>query len=492
MKCLHHFFVILAGDEAFPVCQRCSKAQRYCDRAGRLAPASKRLDRNGLTIENNVSLDKAPRKALESSELANYFRHYINNVAMWYDLSDSQCQFSTEVPAIALDEPLLFYAVIALSAMHVSQTTVPSARSTAEAYHTRCIRRLIDLEPEDVLIKKGVALATTCLLRSYEILAEGHDPNRHLKGAFSLASQLRGVLDHPSGGLLHSGFWNYLREDITFSLFGNCTLKIDLGPIPRLRNVLSDQDRLNAISLALGRIVNTMIGSTVENARNSWATMLSYVEDWLLPAVHMLKACHAASWHYCLVSLAILTMHARTVVQVEKLASLVSSMGIPIGTVKTGEDLLEHIGLEICGIAFTSNEPPVLVNAFGPISYCAKYIRTEASQQELRLFSTQRLPQVVRPSAEEIQRKRLSERNLEIAVRSVHLDGLVVVEDVVPHEHLDHLNAKMVGDARVLQARGEDSPFNYNVGNIQQDAPPYAEYFYPSIFTSCATPILTS
>jgi hypothetical protein len=75
-----------------------------------------------------------------------------------------------------------------------------------------------------------------------------------------------------------------------------------------------------------------------------------------------------------------------------------------------------------------------------------------------------------------------------MAVRGVHLDGLVVVEDVIPHEHLDHLNIRMVEDARILQARGEDGPFNYNVGNIQQDAPPYAEYFHPSVFTSCVVP----
>ncbi|TGJ85352.1 hypothetical protein E0Z10_g3426 [Xylaria hypoxylon] len=121
--------------------------------------------------EKSLSLDDVPRKALESSELANYFRCYINNVAPWYDLSDLQCSFSVEVPMLALDEPLLFYAVIALSAMHVSQTTASSARTIAETYHTQCIGCLIDLDPEDMLIKKGVALATTCLLRSYEILA---------------------------------------------------------------------------------------------------------------------------------------------------------------------------------------------------------------------------------------------------------------------------------------------------------------------------------
>ncbi|KAI1132186.1 hypothetical protein F5Y10DRAFT_6878 [Nemania abortiva] len=392
----------LKCDEAFPVCKRCSKAQRYCDRSGRPASAPNNSSRKDLDIKKGAPLDEAPRKALESSELANYFRHYINNVAAWYDLSDSQCCFSTEVPMIALDEPLLFAAAVALSAMVISQTTIPSARTIAETYHTRCIRHLIDLDPEDVLIKQGVALAATCLLRSYEILSEGRDPNRHLKGAFSLASQSQGYLDLAFRGLLHSGFWNYLREDITFSLFGNCPLKIDLDPIPALRNISSDQDYLNAISLVLGRIINAIIGSTAENLGDTWETMSFHVKDWLsnlpahfepfsratlplsnLPTVYMLKACHAASRHYCLVSLAVLAIHTRTAMQVDDLASLASRMGFLVGTITTREDLLEKIGLEVCGIAFTSNEPSVLVNAFGPISYCAKYIRTEVSQQEV-------------------------------------------------------------------------------------------------------------
>ncbi|KAJ8126577.1 hypothetical protein O1611_g7062 [Lasiodiplodia mahajangana] len=391
------------GNHTRPNVNSFDRSLRYCDRSGRPAPAPRNLVRKDLGIEESFLLDDAPRKALELFDLANYFRHYISNVAPWYDLSDSQCCFSTEVPTIALDEPLLFFAVMALSAMVISQTAAPSARATAEYYHTRCIRCLINLDSEDVLIKKGVALAATCLLRSYEILSESRDPNRHLKGAFSLASQFQECLDRPPRGLLHSGFWNYLREDITFSLFGNCPLKIDLDPIPSLSNISSDHDHLNAISLVLGRIINAMIRSTAEDARNTWEVMWSYVKDWLsnlpahfqsfsraavsslsrLPTVHMLKAFHAASRHYSLVSLAVLTIYAPTTMQVDELALRASSMGFLVGTVTTREDLLEHIGLEICGIAFTSNEPAVLVNAFGPISYCAKYIRTEATQQEV-------------------------------------------------------------------------------------------------------------
>lgn len=102
------------------------------------------------------------------------------------------------------------------------------------------------------------------------------------------------------------------------------------------------------------------------------------------------------------------------------------------------------------------------------------------------------LPLTIKPSTQELAAGRLGERNLEKAVRSLHEDGLVVVSDVIPHEHLDHLNARMTRDARTLQARGKDGPFNYNVGNIQQDPPPLKAYFEKSIFLNLiATQITT-
>ena len=97
-------------------------------------------------------------------------------------------------------------------------------------------------------------------------------------------------------------------------------------------------------------------------------------------------------------------------------------------------------------------------------------------------------PCIVRPSEAELRDKSLGARNLELAVRSLHADGLVVVEDAIPHKDLDALNEKMVKDARYLQSLGDKGPFNYNQGNLQQDPPPVAEYFYKSIFTSRFTP----
>jgi hypothetical protein len=74
-------------------------------------------------------------------------------------------------------------------------------------------------------------------------------------------------------------------------------------------------------------------------------------------------------------------------------------------------------------------------------------------------------PLTIKASQDELSHGRLASRNLEKAVRSLHEDGLVVIENAIPHEDLDHLNTKMVQDALHLQSRGKDMPFNYNVGN---------------------------
>ncbi|EON69018.1 hypothetical protein W97_08276 [Coniosporium apollinis CBS 100218] len=97
-------------------------------------------------------------------------------------------------------------------------------------------------------------------------------------------------------------------------------------------------------------------------------------------------------------------------------------------------------------------------------------------------------PLSVHVSESELNSGRLNDQNLEIATRALHRDGLVVLENMVDHAKLDKLNEKMVKDAYELQSRGEDSPYNYNRGNIQQDPPLTASCWEPSIFVH---PIVT-
>ncbi|KAI8942907.1 hypothetical protein NX059_000946 [Plenodomus lindquistii] len=91
------------------------------------------------------------------------------------------------------------------------------------------------------------------------------------------------------------------------------------------------------------------------------------------------------------------------------------------------------------------------------------------------------------PSTTEVQNGKLDQRNIEIAIRALSRDGLVVLEDMIDHAILDRLNEKMVKDAYELQSR-KDSPFNYNKGNIQQDPPLSKSWFSDEIFIN---PIVT-
>ncbi|CAM1505128.1 Fc.00g107650.m01.CDS01 [Cosmosporella sp. VM-42] len=72
----------------------------------------------------------------------------------------------------------------------------------------------------------------------------------------------------------------------------------------------------------------------------------------------------AAAIQYYLVALTILCIYA-TPEQVQDFSKL-DMLGREINST---EELLEAFALDICGIAFTTKIPSVLVNAFGPIAY---------------------------------------------------------------------------------------------------------------------------
>ncbi|KXH36643.1 hypothetical protein CSIM01_03037 [Colletotrichum simmondsii] len=361
-----------------------------------------------------------PRKALQNQSIARYFSHYIADIAPWYDLSDAFLTFATSLPEAALDSPLPFAAILALSAVHTSRTTVPSARAAAEFYHGHCVRLLIDLtaEYDNDERTQGLALASVCLLRSYEILSgeilsssEEVDPNRHLQGAYSLAAYHTPQTDAFGSSLRAAGFWNYLREDITFSLFRRCPLKINLAQVPLALPATgsrTDQDYLNAITLILGRIINTCFVGSGFITEESWSSLSDMLCEWCkslpsrfepfstverglglaLPSIWLLRDYHAAALHYQLVATAILCNHANP----QQLSSLQITLDGRLSLQDTKENILEHLALDVCGVAFTANTPSVQVNAFGPIAFCARFIRTEASRQELirRLLACKR------------------------------------------------------------------------------------------------------
>ena len=82
------------------------------------------------------------------------------------------------------------------------------------------------------------------------------------------------------------------------------------------------------------------------------------------------------------------------------------------------------------------------------------------------------LPKAVDVFPEEKLSGKLTWKNLELATRALHHDGIVVLENAISHTKLDFLNEKMVRDARTLQEMGDAGPYNYNKGSVSNPSTP--------------------
>lgn len=110
-----------------------------------------------------------PQLALQNPVIASLFRHYIDFLAPWYDLNDSENLFGTTVPVRALSNAILFKALIAFSACHRHRVSGEAA-GLGHVYHAACVKDLL-VEMDDIHSELlGDYLVATCLLRSYEIL----------------------------------------------------------------------------------------------------------------------------------------------------------------------------------------------------------------------------------------------------------------------------------------------------------------------------------
>jgi hypothetical protein len=74
----------------------------------------------------------------------------------------------------------------------------------------------------------------------------------------------------------------------------------------------------------------------------------------------------------------------------------------------------------------------------------------------------------------------LSPDNVRAAVEALRVDGFVLLADVVDPAHLDVLHERMTGDIDAFRAR-PDVPYNWNVGNLQQDPPPFPPYLFADV-----------
>jgi hypothetical protein len=83
----------------------------------------------------------------------------------------------------------------------------------------------------------------------------------------------------------------------------------------------------------------------------------------------------------------------------------------------------------------------------------------------------------------EVEGGTLAPAHRDAAVSALREDGLVVLNDVIDTGHLETLRERMLADLREILAR-PDAPFNWNVGNVQQDPPPFPPYLFRDVLVN--------
>ncbi|KAJ5437674.1 hypothetical protein N7445_006218, partial [Penicillium cf. griseofulvum] len=151
-------------------------------------------------------------------------RNFVENMALWADITDPQRHFETEVSARALKEPVLRYAIFAFSSSHLDRQ---DNRDVTEAlqYHNCCVQLLIPaLSGPREHITEDI-LAAVAILRQHEEM-DGEDNQFHLTGTTHILNTVSTF--GSSGGLGEAAAWLCLRQDIYISLTSQRPLRTNL------------------------------------------------------------------------------------------------------------------------------------------------------------------------------------------------------------------------------------------------------------------------
>ena len=88
---------------------------------------------------------------------------------------------------------------------------------------------------------------------------------------------------------------------------------------------------------------------------------------------------------------------------------------------------------------------------------------------------------VITVQPQELASEKLTDAHVDEAVQALHVDGYVVLENIVNPEHLDILRERMDADAQVLIKAEKWGGAGGLKGHLQQGPPPFAPYIFRDI-----------
>jgi hypothetical protein len=91
--------------------------------------------------------------------------------------------------------------------------------------------------------------------------------------------------------------------------------------------------------------------------------------------------------------------------------------------------------------------------------------------------------QAIEISQDEKRNKKISPEHLKNAVKALREDGVVLLNELLDKGQMEILRDRMLEDVDSILAR-DDVPFNFNVGNLQQDPPPFPPYLFRDVLVN--------
>ena len=82
---------------------------------------------------------------------------------------------------------------------------------------------------------------------------------------------------------------------------------------------------------------------------------------------------------------------------------------------------------------------------------------------------------------EELAAGKLTDTHVEQAITALRVDGYVILENVINHDHLDILRERMDADSQLLINAEKWGGAGKLIGHLQQGPPPYAPYIFRDI-----------
>ncbi|RHZ45161.1 uncharacterized protein CDV56_103435 [Aspergillus thermomutatus] len=215
-----------------------------------------------------------------SAREAALFRNFVDNMALWTDITDPQRHFETVAPARALHEPVLRAAILAFSSRHINRQRSDGDTESLK-YHNQCLQLLIPtLSCNDNEITEEL-LAAVAILRQNEEM-DPQDNQFHLTGTTRILNTMSSF--GSSGGLGEAAAWLCLREDMYISLTSQSPLRTNLQSFEH-SDVFTRTDDFawsNRMVFLLARILSCAFNEE-NRTRRSYASLDGLekeVDDW--------------------------------------------------------------------------------------------------------------------------------------------------------------------------------------------------------------------